>query len=174
MSTMFDHYAFLRAIGDRLRDYRLRTLHWSLAKQLKHMTNVICTTNTLAAYERGQREMTLIRFVELCRAMGIRPSTLLANVEHEIFYSVEPRDIEINLRLVCRLPADPFGPLVAWAQGRLPSSDATVVPIETLSLGALEAMAGLCGVTLDVLLAEIARVHGRQRYPLPPVDDGTD
>jgi hypothetical protein len=160
---MFDHDAFLRAIGEHLRDYRQRKLQWTRAVQLRHMTTAICTTDTLAAYERGQRDMTLIRFVELCRAMGIQPSTLLANVEAEIFHGIAPQDVELNLRLVGRLPADPYGPLVTWAQAQLASSDASDVPTHTLPIDALGAMATLCGVTLDVLLAEIARVHGRQR-----------
>jgi hypothetical protein len=127
------------------------------------MTTVICTTDTLAAYERGQRDITLIRFVELCRAMGIQSSAVLANVEAEIFHGVAPQDVEINLRLLCRLPADPYGPLVTWAQAQLASSSATDVPTANLTIDALGAMAALCSVTLDVLLAEIARVHGRQR-----------
>jgi hypothetical protein len=167
-AAAFDHDEFRRAIGDELRAIRRGRLNWSRAKQLSQMRDVsdIGSTQTLTTYELGTREISLIRFVELCRVMGVRASDVLASVESEVLDAVDTpirlTRVEVDLRVLSRLPEGPLTPLMKWACAELWSGRALESPIRPLSADALDTMATLCGLDAGALLTEIRKIHKRE------------
>ncbi|HEX6262799.1 MAG TPA: helix-turn-helix transcriptional regulator [Actinomycetota bacterium] len=67
-------------VGSALRQARERT-GLSL-KDVERLTNGRFKPSTVAGYERGERSITVSRFVALARFYGARPSGLLSDATH--------------------------------------------------------------------------------------------
>jgi hypothetical protein len=102
---------------------------------------------TLAAYELGQRQCTVVRPVELCAAMDERPDDLLTRVQRRVALDQTDR-VRINLSKVAATTHPDLLPLRNSTQDRLmtetpgsPSTQAIQVDLATL-----DALATPCGV----------------------------
>lgn len=65
-----------RAIGVELRLSR-EALGWSRDRMVARLPSGL-VSRTLQSYESGQRNLTALRLVELCRALGVDPGELLS------------------------------------------------------------------------------------------------
>lgn len=137
-----DTELYQRVLGEELRTLRRRR-GWTRKELNQHLQSDI-SLQTLATYELGTRQCSVVRLVELCLAMDEMPSDLLARVHRRVFID-EPGKVRLDL---ARIAADRQPELLSlrrWAQDRLhePGSPSHV----NLDRPALERMAELCGIS---------------------------
>lgn len=148
-----DSHHYQRVLGEELRKLRRRR-GWTRKELNQHLQSDI-SLQTLATYELGTRQCSVVRLVELCLAMDELPQDLLARVHSRVF-THEPGKVRLDLaRIVAdRTPA--LLPLRRWAEDRLrqPGSAREA----QLDRSAVERMAELCGLTADELPALLRRL----------------
>jgi hypothetical protein len=92
---------------------------------------------TLLSYEHGTRHLTVLRFIELGRAMMVNAPTLLARGLQRAQVYVEHLTLTVDLRaLLCDDNAK-FRPMVQWARNSLsehPDGIAEVEPVVVRNL----------------------------------------
>ncbi|GAA3574813.1 helix-turn-helix domain-containing protein [Amycolatopsis ultiminotia] len=169
-----EHYQ--RVLGDELRKLR-RGRGWTRKELNQHLQSEI-SLQTLATYELGTRQCSVVRLVELCVAMDELPQDLLAKVHRRVFVE-EPGRVRVDLRRVVAEAGPELTPLRRWADGRLRQNGVPVPAVSlptgpagrpdpttpaagtvsgtgsyevSLDLAALERMAELCGLpTADLI-----------------------
>ena len=145
-----DAASYQRVLGDELR--RARKQRGWTRKQLQHNLQTDISLQTLATYELGTRQCSVVRLVELCVAMDVLPHDLLARVHDRVFTGDKPGHIRIDLDRVAHDQQPELLPLRRWAQDRLGQSALGQAREVHLDLPALEQMAELCGIdTLDLI-----------------------
>lgn len=143
--------AYQKILGDEIR--RMRKKRGWTRKDLKDRLQSDISLQTLATYELGTRQCSVVRFVEICLALDELPHELLARVHERVFADTSGGRITVDLRKVVRDARPELLPLRRWATGRL--SDKTVLHRNEvhLDLAALEQMAELCRIdTLDLIM----------------------
>ncbi|MET7993554.1 MULTISPECIES: helix-turn-helix domain-containing protein [unclassified Amycolatopsis] len=156
-----EHYQ--RILGDELRKLRRRR-GWTRKELNTHLQSEI-SLQTLATYELGTRQCSVVRLVELCVAMDELPQDLLAKVHRRVFVE-EPGRVRVDLRRVVAEASPELLPLRRWAEDRLrrgdPGAGATTVssgPAEvSLDLAALERMAELCDLQVVDLISHLRKL----------------
>jgi transcriptional regulator with XRE-family HTH domain len=154
--VLIDTEVYQRILGDELRKLR-RQRGWTRKELNRHMQSEI-SLQTLATYELGTRQCSVVRLVELCIAMGELPQNLLANVHRRVFID-EPGRVRVDLRKVIADAQPELLPLRRWAADRLNRGGDSAPDVIQLDLVALERMAELCGIqTVDLVdrLRELA------------------
>jgi DNA-binding XRE family transcriptional regulator len=136
---VFDADVYQRILGDELRMLR-RRCGWT-RKELQRQLPSGISVQTLATYELGSRQCSVVRLVELCLAMDELPQHLIARVHRRVAVD-EPGHITVNLRSLATLVEPHLVPLCRWAEDRLrqPGAGEDV----QLDLAALYRMAELC------------------------------
>lgn len=151
MTGEFDGTTYQQMLGVELR--RLRKQRGWTRKQLNDRLPSDISLQTLATYELGTRQCSVVRLAELCHTLGILPNELLARVDHNLF-TAAAGEIQVNLdRIVCTTKPE-LMPLRRWAQDRL----ARVTPDARdvrLNIQAIERMAELCGIATTELIANL-------------------
>ncbi|OXM60012.1 helix-turn-helix domain-containing protein [Amycolatopsis vastitatis] len=134
-----DADVYQRILGEELRMLR-RRCGWT-RKDLQRQLPSGISVQTLATYELGSRQCSVVRLVELCLAMDELPQHLIARVHQRVVVD-EPGHIRVNLRSLAALVEPHLEPLRRWAEDRLrqPGSGEEI----RLELGALYRMAELC------------------------------
>ncbi|WP_432856975.1 helix-turn-helix transcriptional regulator [Amycolatopsis sp. CA-161197] len=156
-----EHYQ--RILGDELRKLRRRR-GWT-RKELNTRLQSEISLQTLATYELGTRQCSVVRLVELCVAMDELPQDLLAKVHRRVFVE-EPGRVRVDLRRVVAEASPELLPLRRWAEDRLrrgdPGAGATTLsssPAEvSLDLPALERMAELCDLPVVDLISHLRKL----------------
>lgn len=151
---MIDTDTYQRVLGTELR--KLREGKGWTRKDLNERLQSEISLQTLATYELGTRQCSVIRLVELCRAMGERPQDLLARVHEQVCHD-EPEGLRVNLAHVVADGQPGLAPLRRWAQGRL---DGARTPEVQLDVSALEQMAQLCDIPTQDLIARLRDISG--------------
>ena len=113
---MIDAEHYQRVLGDELRKLR-RGRGWTRKELNAHLQSEI-SLQTLATYELGTRQCSVVRLVELCVAMDELPQDLLAKVHSRVF-TEEPGRVRVDLRRVVEEAGPELTPLRRWAEGRL-------------------------------------------------------
>ncbi|MFB9930203.1 helix-turn-helix transcriptional regulator [Amycolatopsis halotolerans] len=113
---MIDAEHYQRVLGDELRKLR-RGRGWTRKELNAHLQSEI-SLQTLATYELGTRQCSVVRLVELCVAMDELPQDLLAKVHSRVF-TEEPGRVRVDLRRVVAEAGPELTPLRRWAEGRL-------------------------------------------------------
>ncbi|PXY20895.1 helix-turn-helix transcriptional regulator [Prauserella muralis] len=149
---LIDADAYQRVLGEELR--KLRKKRGWTRKQLNERLQSEISLQTLATYELGTRQCSVVRLVELCLAMDERPQNLLERVHRRVF-SDEPGRVRLNLARVVADDQPELGPLRRWAQGRLAQSTGEEVQLD---FSALERMAELCNLDTQDLLARLRKL----------------
>lgn len=144
-----DGEAYQRALGDELRKLR-RQRGWT-RKELNDRMQSEISLQTLATYELGTRQCSVVRLVELCLAMDELPQDLIARV-HGRVYRDEPGRIRLDLSGIVADDQPVLRPLRRWAAARLATAAGGEVQLD---LSALDRMAELCGVETADLLARL-------------------
>lgn len=151
-----DVVSYQRVLGDEIR--RLRKKRGWTRKELNDRLQSDISLQTLATYELGTRQISVIRLVELCVALGELPHELIARVHERVFAGEESGRLRIDLRAVVRDTQVELLPLRRWALGRLNEQDSASEV--SLDIAALERMAELCGIELVDLITRLRRIGG--------------
>ncbi|MFD9890084.1 helix-turn-helix transcriptional regulator [Amycolatopsis sp. NPDC059027] len=149
---LIDAEDYQRILGDELRKLRRRR-GWTRKELNQHLQSEI-SLQTLATYELGTRQCSVVRLVELCVAMDELPQDLLAKVHRRVFVE-EPGRVRIDLREVVSNARPELLPLRRWAEGRLRQAGENGTAEVALDLPALETMAELCQMPTVDLIAEL-------------------
>lgn len=158
---LFDVAVYQRVLGDEIR--RLRKKRGLTRKQLNRRLQSEISLQTLATYELGTRQCSMVRFVEICLALDELPHELIARVHERVFTDSPRGRVRIDLRQVIRDDHPELLPLRRWARGRLEHHPAghTVSAAEVqLDFAALERMAELCGMDTVDLITLLRRIGG--------------
>ncbi|WP_326838036.1 helix-turn-helix domain-containing protein [Amycolatopsis rhabdoformis] len=158
-----EHYQ--RILGDELRKLRRRR-GWTRKELNTHLQSEI-SLQTLATYELGTRQCSVVRLVELCVAMDELPQDLLAKVHRRVFVE-EPGRVRVDLQRVVAEASPELLPLRRWAEDRLRRTDQGPgsAPAGTglgsaevsLDLPALERMAELCDLPVVDLISHLRKL----------------
>lgn len=147
-----DTSAYQRVLGDEIR--RLRKQRGWTRKDLNTRLQSEISLQTLATYELGTRHVSVVRFVEICLALGMPPHEVLARVHERVFADTTLGRIRIDLRRVVRDRTSELQPLRRWAKGRLDETGGRVIDVQ-LDITALERMAELCGLQTVELIGRL-------------------
>jgi transcriptional regulator with XRE-family HTH domain len=157
IDVLIDAEEYQRVLGDELRKLR-RSRGWTRKELNQHLQSEI-SLQTLATYELGTRQCSVVRLVELCVAMDELPQDLLAKVHRRVFVD-EPGRVRVDLRKVVADASADLLPLRRWAEDRLRQAGEHGGEI-ALDLPALERMAELCGLPTVDLIARLRRYASR-------------
>ncbi|WP_158888255.1 helix-turn-helix domain-containing protein [Amycolatopsis anabasis] len=147
-----DGDTYQRILGEELRKLRRRR-GWTRKELNQHLQSEI-SLQTLATYELGTRQCSVVRLVELCIAMDELPQDLLARVHRRVFTD-EPGRIRLDLNRVVADNQPELLPLRRWAQDRLRQNERPASHEVHFDLAAVERMAELCGLSTVDLLARL-------------------
>lgn len=143
--AVFDAELYQKVLGDELR--AVRRDRGLTRAQLRDRMDGAPSTQTLATYELGTRQCSVVRLAELCHSLGIAPEDLLARVTRRL---PEPDQLVVSLVRIIASPHPKLAPLKRWA--RVTATSATdVVRFEG---DMVVRMAELCGLPA----AELVRV----------------
>ncbi|MEC3978392.1 helix-turn-helix transcriptional regulator [Amycolatopsis sp. H20-H5] len=151
---LIDAEDYQRILGDELRKLR-RQRGWTRKELNQHLQSEI-SLQTLATYELGTRQCSVVRLVELCVAMDELPQDLLAKVHRRVFID-EPGRVRVDLRKVIVDDQPELGSLRRWAEGRLHQGGDANHEVQ-LDLPALDRMAELCGIPTADLIVRLRRL----------------
>jgi transcriptional regulator with XRE-family HTH domain len=157
-TVRLDVATYQRVLGDEIR--RLRKQRSWTRKDLNERLQSEISLQTLATYELGTRQVSVIRFVEICLALGELPHELLRRVHERVFTELPVGRIRVDLRKVVRDRAPELLPLRRWAAGRLAAEPTPQAGEVQLDLAALEQMAELCGLETVELIARLREISG--------------
>jgi transcriptional regulator with XRE-family HTH domain len=156
--VQLDTATYQRVLGDELR--RLRKQRGWTRRDLNRRLQSDISLQTLATYELGTRQCSVVRLVEICIALDEVPHELLARVHQRVFSDSPVGRIRIDLRKVVRDEQPELQPLRRWAKGRLADTSAPHGPDVSLDISALERMAELCGLETVELIARLRQISG--------------
>lgn len=148
-----DSDLYQQVLGDELR--RLRKKRGWTRKELNGHLQSDISLQTLATYELGTRQCSVVRLAEICIALGEQPHEVLFRVDKAIFAGA-PGEVQIDLSKVAESDQPELLPLRRWAADRLQSNAATEM---SLNLPAIERMAELCGLQPHELLASLRQMR---------------
>jgi transcriptional regulator with XRE-family HTH domain len=145
-----DTAAYQRVLGDEIRSLR-KQRGWT-RKELNKRLQTEISLQTLATYELGTRQCSVVRLVEICHALDVPAHEVLARV-HERFFGDSPSGhLTLNLASVAATDNPRLVPLRRWAAGRLHALPPGASSEVHLDLPALENMAQLCQLqTLELI-----------------------
>jgi len=149
-----DTELYQRVLGEELRTLRRRR-GWTRKELNQHLQSDI-SLQTLATYELGTRQCSVVRLVELCLAMDEQPAELLARVHQRVFTD-EPGKVRLDLASIIADSQPELQPLRRWVADRLrhPGTQREV----QLDPPALEWMAELCGISPGELIAKLKALN---------------
>ncbi len=150
---------YQRVLGDELR--RLRKQRGWTRRDLNRRLQSDISLQTLATYELGTRQCSVVRLVEICLALDEVPHELMARVHQRVFSDSPVGRIRIDLHKVVRDSQPELLPLRRWAKGRIAELNGTPGPADvSLDISALERMAELCGLETVELIARLRAISG--------------
>ena len=153
-----DATTYQRVLGDEIR--RLRKQRGWTRKELNERLQSEISLQTLATYELGTRQCSIVRFVEICLALDEHPHELLARVHERVFTDAPTSRLRIDLRKVVRDRQPELLPLRRWATGRLAEEPGPHGTEVHLDFSALERMAELCGMETVDLIGRLRKIGG--------------
>lgn len=152
-----DAASYQRVLGDELR--RVRKQRGWTRKELQHRLGSDISLQTLATYELGTRQCSVVRLAELCLAMDVLPHDVLARVHDRVFSDDRPGHLRVNLASVVDDAQPELLPLRRWAVDRLQQSPIGQSVEIHLDLAALERMAELCGLDTVELISRLRALN---------------
>lgn len=152
-----DAASYQRVLGDELR--RVRKQRGWTRKELQHRLDNDISLQTLATYELGTRQCSVVRLAELCLAMDVLPQDVLARVHDRVFSDDRPGHLRVNLAGVVNDTQPELLPLRRWAADRLQQAPMGQSVEIHLDLAALEQMAELCGLDTVELISRLRALN---------------
>src|SRR5262245_55572596 len=143
-----------RALGEELRVAR-EACGWSRLPLASRLPSGI-GDRTLLSYEHGARHLTLIRFIEICRAMGVDSAALHGRALQRARIHVETMNLQVDVRELLRdcNTNGKFRPMVQWARNTLNEHPEGVVEIQPAVTRNLALFVGCPGQDLTSYLAQ--------------------
>lgn len=138
-----------RVLGAELRS--LRKGHGWTRRDLLERSELDIALQTLATYELGTRQCTVVRLVFLAEALGVPLDELVIRVMQQIGEQ-KVSGLIVDLRAAARTTVAELKPLRAWAKVRLRTSSESQAPFVRLGRTALESLAKVCRIDLDDLV----------------------
>lgn len=132
--------AISRAVGEELR--RTREAHGWSRGQLTTMLPSGIGERTILSYEHGTRHLTVLRLIEMCRALGVAADTLLANALQRARIHLENLDLRIDLQAMLGDDSDKFRPMIQWARNKLNETSNGIAELAPAALRELATFAG--------------------------------
>ncbi|SDD73212.1 helix-turn-helix domain-containing protein [Actinokineospora iranica] len=152
---------YQRILGDEIR--RLRKQRGWTRKELNGRLQSDISLQTLATYELGTRQCSVVRFVEICVALDALPHDLMARVHDRAFAGTSIGRVRVNLHRAVRDPRPELLPLRRWAAERLLEHDPQQGPADVhLDIAALEQLAALCGMETIDLISRLRELAGSE------------
>jgi hypothetical protein len=124
-----------RALGHELRLVR-EARGWGRGQTVKRLPAGI-GARTLLSYEAGTRNMTVLRFVQLCRALDVSAPAVLSTALQRARLYFDVLHLRVDLRLVLRDPTPEFRVLHGWASTKLHRSGTPVADLAPASVADL-------------------------------------
>ncbi len=143
---------YQQVLGEELR--KLRTARGWTRKELNERLQSGISLQTLATYELGTRQCSVVRLAELCLAMDELPQDLLARVHRRLFAEHQGR-LKVCLDDVVADDQPELLPLRRWARGRLAEGGAAEVQFDRTTL---EQLAALCELGTEELVTRLRRL----------------
>jgi transcriptional regulator with XRE-family HTH domain len=144
---------FDQSVGETLRDARLRL---GLSRQeVAGRASGRLTSTAIGGYERGERAITLDRFVEFALAIGVPPEELLGDAL-ERADPAERHEITIDLTRLEQAGASVRQPVAEFAHGVRVHRRDYLTQTVTLRSGDLAAMARRAGTDPKELIRRLA------------------
>ncbi|RKT52926.1 helix-turn-helix domain-containing protein [Saccharothrix australiensis] len=156
-----DTATYQRVLGDELRSLR-KQRGWT-RKELNRRLQSEISLQTLATYELGTRQCSVVRLVEICAALGVPAHRVLARVHDRVFGDAPAGHLTVDLAAVVADARPQLLPLRRWAQGRLRQLTPGQPPEVHLDLPALEYMAQLCQLSTVDLIRTLREPGDRPR-----------
>lgn len=129
-----------RAIGEELRRAR-EAQGWSRGHLVSRLPSGI-GDRTLLSYEHGTRHLTVLRFIELCRALEVAAPTLLNQALQRARIHLQNLVLQIDLRDLLNDRSEKFRPMHQWARNKLNESPTGVVELPPSSVRELATFVG--------------------------------
>jgi transcriptional regulator with XRE-family HTH domain len=153
-----------RAIGEELRRAR-EANGWSRGFLVTRLPSGV-GARTLLSYEHGTRHLTLLRFIELCTALGVAPPVLLTQALQRARIHLHNLVLHIDLRQLLNDKDDRYLPLIQWAHNKLIEYPRGVVELLPSSIRELATLLGCPYHELAGYLAGFIPEH--------PIDSDSD
>jgi transcriptional regulator with XRE-family HTH domain len=161
VTVQIDTAAYQRVLGDELRSLR-KQRGWT-RKELNSRLQSEISLQTLATYELGTRQVSVVRLVEICAALAVPAHEVLARVHERVFGDTPSGHLSLNLVAIVADERPELQPLRRWAQGRLHTLPLGQTPQVHLDLPALEYMAQLCQLSTVELIRALRDLGGTAR-----------
>lgn len=155
---------YQRALGDEIRRSR-KQRGWT-RQDLRRRLQTEISLQTLASYELGTRQCSVMRLVEICLALDEHPHDLMSRVHNRIFAGAGVGRIRVDLRSAVAERAADLLPLRRWAAERL-GEHVGPTPAEVyLDISAIERMAELCGIEVRDLIGRLKALPQAHLVPI--------
>jgi len=160
-----------RALGEELRRAR-EACGWSRLQLVARLPSGI-GERTLLSYEHGARQLTMLRFIEICRAMGVDSATLHARALQRARIHVETMNLQVDIREMLRDCNNngKFRPMVQWARNTLNEHPEGIVEVQPVAVRHLALSAGYACQDLTSYLAQFipnySNTNGREAAGIP-------
>jgi transcriptional regulator with XRE-family HTH domain len=161
--VLLDTATYQRVLGDELR--RLRKQRGWTRRDLNRRLQSDISLQTLATYELGTRQCSVVRLVEICLALDEVPHELMSRVHQRVFSDSPVGRIRVDLRKVVRDTQEELLPLRRWAKGKLSEANGAHPAEVSLDISALERMAELCGMETVELIGRLRTISGVADQP---------
>jgi transcriptional regulator with XRE-family HTH domain len=145
--------AIARFLGDELR--RARDALGLTRQQLIDRMDCDIHPQTLASYENGIRQCTVVRLVEICRALGVAAADVLGLSLQRATSELYTQTLLVELPRVVRHTDPRFDQVRTWARLRTANSTAAT-GVARLEPAAVREMAVIFGLPLADLVAHLA------------------
>lgn len=135
--------AIARAIGAELQ-YARKRIPWTRSELISRLPSEI-HVQTLAAYERGIRQLTVVRFVEICQALGVSPPEILTWALQRAGIDLPISGVQVDLRTILNDERPELATLNSWARHRI-EADPLSSAIARLDWALVQEMAMMFGI----------------------------
>jgi transcriptional regulator with XRE-family HTH domain len=129
-----------RAIGEELRRAREAT-GWSRLQLVSRLPSGI-GDRTLLSYEHGTRHLTVLRFIEICLALGFAAPTLLNQALQRARIHLQNLVLLVDLRYLLNDRNERFRPMHQWARNKLNENPDGIVELPPSSVRELATFVG--------------------------------
>lgn len=150
--------AISQAVGKELRRAR-EANGWSRAYFVTLLPSGI-GARTLLSYEHGTRHLTLLRFVEVCRALGVAGPSLLNRALQRARIHLDNLVLLVDVRQVVCQRDETFVQMVAWAHNKLIKHPDGIVELAPSTVVELADFIGCPAPDLANYLAKFVPDHG--------------
>lgn len=153
-----DEVAIAHALGSEIRRAR-EAGGWSRAQFVARLPSRI-SSRTYVAYELGARQLSIMRFLELCRELGIAAPVVLHQALLNARLELHNLVLHVDLRGLLADTSDRFRLIFDWARNRIPDASDGVVELPPVAVREMAALIGCSHLDLAQYLVEFTPDRG--------------